>query len=103
MKLVIAVLTCLSLPALADTDQWGIEYPPECSKEAVAQFKPTVVRVSQAFLDKATKASHRTGTVMPTGAIAIRDDLSGAAYRDTLRHEICHLIAGDFHSAHPWK
>jgi hypothetical protein len=100
MKFMIAVLTCLSClsaPALADTDQWGVEYPAACSKEAVAQFKPTVIRVTQAFLDKATNAKNRTGTVMPSGAIAIRDDLTGARQEDTLRHEICHLIAGDFH------
>lgn len=57
----------------------------------------TVVRVSQGFLDKATKTKARVGVYMPTGAVAIRSDLTGALLADTIRHEKCHKVMGEWH------
>lgn len=82
----------------ADLDPWGNEYPPQCSERALSTIHITVVRVSQSFLDKATKASDRTGVYMPSGAAAVRSDLSGYMLAETIRHEKCHAIMGEWHA-----
>lgn len=84
-------------PAWADQDYWGNEYPPECSVEALAQVYVPEVRVTQSFLDKATRVPDSVGVFMPTGVMAIRADLDGDLLEDTRRHEKCHKVAGNWH------
>lgn len=61
-----------------------------------------VLRVSQRFLDRATKTPDRVGVMLPTGAVAVRDDLTGELLRDTIRHEYCHLLMREQTSSPEW-
>lgn len=90
--LAVLAVALIASPAHADQDAWGNTYPPECSIVATSAVHAPVIRVSQSFLDKATGTPDRVGVMLPTGAIAIRDDLTGALLADTLRHEYCHLL-----------
>ena len=78
--------------ASADRDAWGNAYPPECSIAATSAVHAPVIRVGQAFLDRATGVPGRVGVMLPTGAVAVRDDLTGGLLLDTVRHEKCHLL-----------
>lgn len=90
-------LVLMTGPALADADQWGNPYPPQCSKEALAHVYITVVAVTAEFLLKATNAEGRFGVYMPSGAAGIRNDLTGYSREDAIRHEKCHKVAGLWH------
>ena len=79
-------------PTQAHTDPWGLEYPAVCNSAALAAVHIPVVRVSQAFLDRATHAENRFGVYLPTGAAAVRDDLADDLLTGVIEHERCHHL-----------
>jgi len=83
-------------------DPWGRRYPPQCTPEALAAVKIPIVRVSQSFLDKATKSKNRYGVYLPTGAMAVRNDLTGAMLQGVIDHEACHYIMKQLTGSPEW-
>jgi hypothetical protein len=103
MRYLVAALMILSAtPALAGKDPWGRDYPPQCSPQALADLHMTVVPVTQAFLDKATKADGRYGVYMPSGAAGVRKDLTGALRQGVIDHEKCHAIMKKLTGSPEW-
>lgn len=73
-------------------DQAGNFYPIECQESLTAMWQeagyPVVVDEDrQGYL----------GGLMLSGGIFISPKLKGWRYDDALRHELCHVIAGDWH------
>lgn len=103
----LAGLGLAPIPATAETpndhqDPWGRPYPALCSPAALAAVKIPVLRVSQAFLDKATGAENRYGVFLPTGAMAVRDDLSGELLQGVIDHEACHWLMREATGSPDW-
>lgn len=44
----------------------------------------------------------RVGVMLPTGAIAVRSDLSGVLLADPLRHERCHILMKELTGSPEW-
>jgi transcriptional regulator with XRE-family HTH domain len=86
----------------AHMDPWGRPYPTLCSRAALAGVKIPVIRVSQAFLDKATRAENRYGVFLPTGAMAVRDDLEGELLQGVIDHEACHWLIREATGSPDW-
>lgn len=91
------------MPSLvfADADPWGNEYPATCSVEALAKISLPIILKDQATIDRACHAKGRFGCMTKTGYALIRDDLTGDLLAETIRHEKCHLVAGEWHRKHP--
>jgi hypothetical protein len=100
----IAILLAASLTACAShegplTDQAGNVYPPQCrgdlSKvEATITFKPR-----QWMAEEAAILGYEGRILGETWGnhIVIDDSLRGWKREDTLRHERCHLLMGQWH------
>lgn len=83
-------------------DPWGRIYPPQCSPAALAAVNIPIVRVTQEFLDKATKARNRVGVYLPTGAMAIRKDITGPLLQGIIDHEACHYLMKKLTGSPEW-
>ncbi len=97
------VLGWLTGEAFGQThDQVGHAYPIECQGD-LSWVKADIVRVPQndpylqmlAPFNRPNLARVNLSTNPPR--IVVSDRLSGWKYDDALRHELCHVVAGNWH------
>ena len=77
-------------PALADKDPWGNQYPPQCSREALAAIKVQVIEVRN--LPVKPDTASRCGVWLERAGRSIIYVLESCTYSraEVLRHELCH-------------
>lgn len=97
-KLMIAALMMVQAgTALADTDTWGNRYPAQCSLQALERVYIPVRHTSQRIIDLACHSAGRVGCFTRTGFALVLDGLDAEVLADTIRHEKCHRVAGQWH------
>lgn len=97
-KLIIAALLLTTASqAVADQDTWGNKYPPECSKEALANVYLPVLYKPQAIIDLACNAKGRVGCYTKSTYTLILSGLDPEVEADVRRHEACHKKKGKWH------
>ena len=81
-------------------DQVGNVYPPECRGD-LSHVVADIQFVSQKRLMMQRGADQYTmGWTYKVGnprIVYIREDLTGWRRDDVIRHELCHIVAGDWH------
>lgn len=117
--MLLALVACGGRPPpgpdpLPPLDQAGNRYPDACMTDLtplLADDTITVERWSQARIQRAGDAAHifgrnRRGIAMlrrlddlegkPRHVVVIATELEDWQYRDSLRHELCHIVAGPY-------